>query len=142
MPLDTTNRNSTRAEAIAEAFAAITLTPRPKRAADAVAVEYYVASTLLSAAEKRRDLAKREAVAAKVIPNGGLEIGTHARIYVGEIVEISANVTPQADKLDGAGLVADLLAAGVRKALLARLVKRHTHEFAPAHRYVASLVTA
>jgi hypothetical protein len=139
MPLDST-RSATRAEAIAEAFAALTLGLRPKGAAPIAAVRYARSKMLLSLAEKEADEAKKDAIAAKVIPKGGLTVGAHPSIYADDLVTISANVVEQAAKIDGAGLAADLLQAGVKPALVKRLVAKHTHEFAPAHRYVASLV--
>ncbi len=138
MPLD----SATRTDAIAEAFDAIILTPRPKGNSDAVAAEYYVASVLLSRAEKRREAATKAATAAGVLPDHAkapLSVGTHPRVYAGELVEISATVVEQATKLDGEGLAADL-AALVKPAVLKRLVAKHTRRFNPSHRYSASLV--
>ena len=139
MPLDAT----TRTDAIAEAFAALSYGLRPKSNTDAVADEWAVASELLSQAEKRRERATKAAVAAGVLPDHAkapLAIGTHPRIFVGANVEISATVVEQAERLDGAALVADLLAAGVKAPLLKKLVAKHTKRFNPSHRYSASLV--
>jgi hypothetical protein len=102
-----------------------------------------VASYLLSAAEKRREAATKAAVAAGVLPDHAkapLPIGQHPGVYRGEVIEISAAVVAQADKLDGPGLVADLLAANVAPRLVKRLVAKNTRQFNPAHRYAASLV--
>lgn len=142
MPLDTT-RPPTKLDAIAESFAGIAIMPRAKSNVEATAVEYLTASTLLSLAEKRRERAAKDATAAGVLPDHAkapLSVGVHPRVYAGELVEISATVVEQAERLDGAALVTDLLAAGVKAPLLRRLVAKHTKRFNPSHRYSATLI--
>src|SRR4029077_2704672 len=105
MPLD----SATRTDAIAEAFAALSLGLKPKSNTDAVAVRYLRASMPLSLAEKEPEAATKEAVAANVLPDHAkapLSVGTHPRVYAGELVEISATVVEQATKLVADGLVA------------------------------------
>ena len=138
MPLD----SATRTDAIADAFAVLSLGLRPKSNVEATALEFLTSSTLLSLAEKRREAATKAATAAGVLPDHAkapLSVGTHPRVYAGELVEISAAVVEQATKLDADGLVADL-AALVKPAVLKRLVAKHTRRFNPSHRYSASLV--
>ena len=139
MPLD---GSTSKLDALAESFAGLTLTPRPKGNVEATAVEYLISSHLLSLAEKRREAATKAATAAGVLPDHAkapLSVGTHPRVYAGELVEISATVVEQATKLDADGLVADL-AALVKPPVLKRLVAKHTRHFKPAHRYSAVLI--
>jgi hypothetical protein len=144
--------NSIRAAAISDAigtsFATIgrgggTLMPRAGRGVGgAAAWEYYVASVLLKAADLRRERARRAAVAAGVLPDYAADpapIGTACIVYAGALVTIAVKVVSQGDRIDGAGLVADLVAAGVDRKLLRKLVRKHTTSFAGAHTFMASL---
>jgi hypothetical protein len=146
MPLDSA-RAASRTAAVADAFAEIgrangTAMPRAKGAQERVAYEYWVSSQLAQAAELRRERAKRAAIAAGVLPDyvtAPLAIGTMEVVYAGTLVTIGVKVFSQADKINTPGLVADLAAAGVPKAVLKKLLKRHTRSFAGAHVFAASL---
>ncbi len=149
MPLDAT-RAANRTDAIDAAFDSIgndaaTRLPRGRRNAEVAAEEYLIATRLLARAEKRRERAAKGAVAAGVLPDHRahpMPLGEHPAIWTGEYVTVSVSVVQQAAKLDTEGLIADLIEAGVKPALIERLRARRTTEFAPAHRFTAALVTA
>jgi hypothetical protein len=142
MPLDTAKPNVT--DAVAEGFAAIGYPPGTRNARDRLAEEYWSASLLSRLADARREKAKKAAVTGGVLPDHLAEpypIGTAATVYAGPTVTISLKVVPQADRVNTAALVADLQKAGVKPALLKRLVKKHTEQFGGAHIFTAALVT-
>lgn len=146
-PAERAQRATAKTAAIASAFGEIgrvngTMMPESKKPGDKLAWEYWAASELSSLAEKRRDAAKAAAVKGGVIPDYGahpLEVDTRATIYISDLVTISVDVTRQATKLNGLALVADLVAAGIKPALLKRLVKKHTKSFNGAHGITAVL---
>ncbi len=142
MPLDAT-KPAAKLDALADQLSAITLGLNPKGNTDAIGLRLARGWKLRSLIEKECEAAGKEAVAAGVLPDHAkapLSVGTHPRVYAGELVEISATVVEQAERLDGAALVADLLAAGVKAPLLKKLVAKHTKRFNPSHRYSATLV--
>jgi hypothetical protein len=149
LPLDAT-RAATRLDAIDAAFDAIgtdaaTRFPRGRRNSEVAAAEYLIATRLLSKAEKRRERAARAAVAAGVLPDHRahpMPLGEHPAIWSGEYVTVSVSVVQQAAKPDIDGLIADLIANGVKPALIERLRARRMIEFPPAHRFTAALVAA
>jgi hypothetical protein len=132
-----------RTAAVAGEFATIGTGVRIRDVQDKAAWEYWAASALLGLAEKRRDKAKKQAVAAAVIPNYAddpMPIGTAETVYSGAQVRIDVKVVEQATRVDVAALVIDLERAGVKLATLRRLVKKHTRTFNGAHILTASLV--
>jgi hypothetical protein len=137
IPLD---RTATITEAFGEIGIAL---PRSRNAQDKLADEYWAASVLAGLAEKRREKAKRAAVAGNVLPDHAahpLAIGTAETVYTGALVRIDVKVVEQADRVDVVGFVADLERAGVKLATLKRLRKKHTKSFAGAHVFTASLI--
>lgn len=147
MPLDSPTP-SDKATAIIDAFGEIgrvngTMIPRRSNAKDRIAYEYWVSSLLNRLSEARRDKARRAAVAGGVLPDHAanpMPVGTVETVYAGGLVTIAMKVVEQADRVDVAGLMADLEAAGVAAKLLKRLAKRHTRTFPGAHVFTASLV--
>lgn len=139
MPLDST-RPAGIVERIEAAVASIRLTAgRNPEPAD---VEYFVASVVQRAAERRRDKATRAAVAARVLPDhtkAPLSVGTHPGVYRGDEIEIACTVVEQPSRLDADGFCAALVEGGVKPALIKRLRSAHTTTYAPAHRFAASL---
>jgi hypothetical protein len=143
MPLDTAKPAGVT-DAIAEAFTAIGYPNESRNARDRLAEEYWSASLLSRFADARREKAKKAAVTGGVLPDHlthPYPVGTSETIYAGATVTINLKVVPQADRLNTAALVADLQKAGVKPALLKRLVKKHTETFGGAHIFTASLVT-
>ena len=146
MPLDAA-RASDRTEALTDAFAELgrangTAMPPTRKTKDKLAFEYWVASLLNRLAEARRDKAKRVAVAGGVLPDHAanpLPVGTSEIVFVGERVTIALKVVGQTDRVNVPALMADLVKAGVKPAVLKRLVKKHTESFAGAHVFTASV---
>jgi hypothetical protein len=146
MPLDST-RVTSKSAAVTDAFAEIgrangTSMPRAKGTQERPAWEYWVSSLLAQLAELRRERAKKAAIAAGVIPDHvtvPFPVGTAEVVYAGTLVTIGVKVVAQADKINVPGLVADLEAAGVKRAVLKKLLKRHTRNFSGAHIFTASL---
>lgn len=133
---------------IAAAFGEIgrvngTMMPKSNKSDDPAVYEYCVASLLTQLGERRREDAKKALVARGVIPDYSaqpLAVGTAETVYVSDLLTVGVKVTAQADRVNVLALVADLKAAGVKPALLKRLVKRHTKSFAGAHGITALLV--
>jgi hypothetical protein len=146
--LDTLRANA-RTAAINEAFAAIgaagdTKMPRAKGNTEPLAWEYHVSAHLLRIAEARKKKAQLAAVKAGVMFDPEKDpraVGTHAVVYAGELVEIVVDVTTAQSRLDAVALFDDLVFAGVKRALIDRLVARHTHENRAPHKFTSSLVT-
>ena len=142
MPLDAARLD--RTAAITAAFGAIgKLLPKPKNGKDAIAYELYAASLVASLADKRREDAKKAAIDAGVLPDYASDpypVGTEEVVYSGALVAIMLKVVGQADRVNAGGLVADLTEAGVKPALLKRLLKKHTSTFNGAHIFTASLI--
>jgi len=118
------------------------IVPRSAKVADAAAWEYWVSSLLLQLAERRREAAKRAATVARVLPdyiNEPFPVGTAETVYSGPLISIALKVVPQTPRVDVASLMADLAAAGVKPALLKRLLKKHTIEYAGAHVFTPTL---
>jgi hypothetical protein len=146
MPLDAakTLPKIGAAETINEAFAAIRFPNTARNARDRLAEEYWASSLLSRNADARREKAKRAAVTGGVLPDHlarPYPVGTSETVYAGATVTINLKVVPQADRVNTAALVAALEKAGVKPALLKRLVKKHTEKFGGAHIFTASLVT-
>lgn len=142
MPLDTTKSSVT--DAIAEDFSAIGYPPGTRNPRDRLAEEYWSASLLSRFADARREKAKKAAVTGGVLPDHLAKpypVGTAETVYAGATVTINLKVVPQADRVNTAALVADLHKAGVKPALLKRLVRKHTEQFGGAHIFTAALVT-
>jgi hypothetical protein len=150
MPLDAT-RAVSKTEAINEAFSQIgtaagngTRMPPSKRNTEPLAWEYFVAAHLNRLAEARKARAIKAAVAAGVMfdpEKQQLPVGSHSLVYAGDVVEIACSVSSPTVRLDGAALVTDLVEAGVKPALLKRLVARHTRENRAPHKFVGTLAT-
>lgn len=95
-----------------------------------------VAGQIGSLNDKVKDDAKKRLVSRGKLPDFSahpLPVGTVRTLYASDLLTASVKVTAQADRVEVAGLVADLVAAGVKPGLLKRLVKRHTRSFAGAH---------
>lgn len=146
--LDVPGANA-KTKAITDAFADIgvsieTSMPRSRGNKEPLAWEFLVARELKRLADARDKKAVREAVKAGVMfdpEKQPLVTGASAVVYAGDVVQISVDVgTPQA-RVDTVELVADLIAAGVNRAMLTRLVAKHTHESRAPHRFSGSLVT-
>ncbi len=131
------------AQAMAEIAESIqAMLPRRASATERAAAEYWGASIANQLAEAWRNRAKRLAVAQGVLPDHTADpypIGTSETVYVGTLVTVSLKVVEQADRVDVPGLVADLIASGIKPAVLKRLLRRHTKSFAGAHIFSASL---
>jgi hypothetical protein len=148
MPLKAARGND-RTGAVTAAFADIgragdTLLPRSRTTLDRLAEEFWRSQVLNRLAEKRKDESKAAAVAGGVLPDYKAEpspVGTAETVYSGATVAITLRVNAQADHVDVPGLVADLEKAGVKPAVLRRLVRKHTTSFGGAHVFTASLVT-
>jgi hypothetical protein len=150
MPLDTLKTSGKTlgrtgvTQLIAEAFGDIGYPPGSRSARDRLAEEYWSASLLSRFADARREKAKKAAVTGGVLRDHLAEpypVGTSETVYAGATVTINLKVVPQAPRVDTAALVADLQKAGVKPALLKRLVKKHTEQFGGAHIFTAALVT-
>jgi hypothetical protein len=136
-----------RTALITQAVAAIAenvqaMLPRQASDAEQAAADYWGASIVNQLAEAWRNKAKRQAVARGVLPDHTATpypIGTSETVYVGTLVTVSLKVVEQADRVDVPGLVADLIASGVKPALLKRLLRTHNKSFAGAHIFTASL---
>lgn len=147
MPLDAT-RTVTITDAVNDAFDGIdrmvgAMLPKGTTEPDRTSVRHYASSLVARKAEAWRDQTKRAAVAGGVLPDHSADpypVGTAETVFTGKYVVIGLKVVEQADRVDVAGLVADLAKAGVKPAVLKRLVKRHTRSFPGAHIYSASLV--
>jgi hypothetical protein len=142
MPLDSA-RPLDRTAAITDAFGEIERMTKTRNAKDRMAMEYWAASVLLGLAEKRRDKAKRAAVAGGVLPDHAahpMAIGTAETVYTGAQVRIDVKVVEQADRVDVPAMMVDLERAGVKLVTLRRLLKKHTKTFNGAHIFTASLV--
>lgn len=117
---------------------------KPKPNAKALAaMEYHLASTLARDAAARKKAAHKHAVSAAVLPdheNHPREPGTSEVCYDDGKIRIVLMVAEPIEKLDAAPLIEDLVKAGVKPAMLARLVKKHTYGTAPAHVFTSSLV--
>ena len=145
MPLDA-QAPATKTDALTATFAEI---GRPRGAAasrkptkDVLAWEYAVSSLLARLSDARRDKAKKAAIAGGVLPDyaaNPLPIGTADTVYVSPLVTIGLKVVAQAERVNVPNLVADLLAAGVKPAVLTKLIKKNTESFAGAHVFTASL---
>jgi len=146
--LDAPSANA-KAAAINESFAAIggtgdTRMPRAKGNSEPIAWEYHVASHLLRLADARKKKAQAAAVKAGVIfdhEKQPLCVGTNALVYAGEVVEIVVSVTTAATRLDTAGLFDAFEKAGLKRALIDRLVAKFTSDNRPPHKFVSTLVT-
>jgi hypothetical protein len=135
--------SATIAIAFAQVVHAIrTMAPQKASTKTLAAMDYYGSSAVAAIAEAWRGKAKKTAIALGVLPNYEAEpfdIGTAETVYTDAFTTISLRVTPQAPRVDVDGLVADLEAAGIKPALLKRLLKKHTRTFAGAHVFTASL---
>jgi hypothetical protein len=126
--------------AIAESIQA--MLPRRASTTERAAAEYWGASIVNQLAEAWRNKAKRQAVAQGVLPDHAATpypIGTSETVYVGTLVTVSLKVVEQADRVDVPGLVRDLIASGVKPAVLKRLLRKHNKSFPGAHIFTASL---
>jgi hypothetical protein len=131
MPLDSASTR-TRAVATNEAPEAI------------AAFEYHEASLGMRAAETRRVRAHAAAVRAGVLPDHlkhPMPVGTNEVVYADHAVSISVLVYAPIVGLDHGSFVADLLKAGVKPALIKRLMAKHTTETRPAHKFITAAVT-
>lgn len=148
MPLDSA-RSVSVTEAIAGAVAAIghddaTMISRSRNAQERAAGELLVAQLLSSLIEKRRDEAKRAAIACGVLPDYVAEpypVGTNETVFAGKSVTITLKVAAQALRVDVPGLLGDLEKCGVKPAVLKRLMKKHGNEGTGAHIFTATVAT-
>jgi hypothetical protein len=89
-------------------------------------------------------MTRNAAVAGGLLPDhtaDPMPVGTFETVYSGSLVTITVKVANQPDRVAVPALLADLEAAGVKAALLRRLVKKHSTSFAGAHTFTASLTT-
>jgi hypothetical protein len=141
-------RATEKTAAIADAFGEIgrvngTMMPDAGNAKDPLWWEYWVASVLAGLSDARRERAKKALVAAGKLPDYAahpLAVGAAETIYASALLSAGVKVTAQADRVDVAAVVADLVAKGVEARLLKRTVKRHTKSFNGAHIITAMLV--
>ncbi len=149
MPLDTTRAN-TMTESMTTAFqsighgAPVTMPRGGTKNTGPIAWEYLVSSILASAAEARKELARRNAVKAGVLPDHRKEprvVGTEAVVYEDGIVRIDLTVTTAGTRLDVGPLWDALERAGIARSKLDRLVAVHTLTNAAPHKFKPSLVT-
>lgn len=121
-----------------------TAMPTSDRNTENVAWEVHVASHLARLAEGRKEAAYKEAVRSGVMPDHKAEprcAGTNETVYGGDVVSINLSVRKGRPILDSARFIDDLLIAGVDRALVGKLVDKHTKQTAPAHVFTTSLVT-
>lgn len=146
MPLDST-RPPDRTAAVSDAVGEIgriirAMLPRKATEQDKLFADFWGFSLAQRLIEPLRDKSKRAAIAGQVLPDHSAKpfpIGTAETVYSSDLGSISMKVVEQADRLDVAGFVADLEKAGVRPALIKRLLKKHTKTFAGAHIFTATL---
>jgi len=118
------------------------LLPRAKTAASRAWVTYAVATRAVSLNEAWRETSKKALVASGSLPDyaaNPLPVGTVLTVYSDPLVTAGVKVVPQAPRLNVDACFADLLAAGVKPALLKRLRKKHTTDFSGAHILTALL---
>lgn len=118
--------------------------PRSKLNTEPVAWEYHVSALLVRQANARMEKAQKAAVKAGVMFDHEKEPrvpGTNEMVFAGEVVQIDLKVTTPRTKLDTDALFADLEKAGVRRALIDKLVDRHTHDNRAPHSFTSSLMT-
>jgi hypothetical protein len=116
--------------------------PKPNAKAQA-ALEYHVAATLARDAAARKKAAHKAAVSAAVLPDhetNPREPGTSEVCYDDGKIRIVLTVAEPIEKLDTAPFVDALVRAGMKPAVLARLVKRHTRTTAAAHVFSSSVL--
>lgn len=93
--------------------------------------------------DKAKDDSNKALIARGLLPNYAehpLPIGTSATIYASDLLTAAVKVTQQADRVDVAALVAELVAKElIKPGVLKRLVKKHTRSFAGAHSVTALL---
>lgn len=145
MPLDAA-RAASRTEALAHEFAQLgTVTPRGTPRKDLALHEYWVASSLRAWAEPRYRRALAALVELRVIrdPERFPEpVGTSRDVATGGFVSVRLTVAEPQERLDLPGFLADLEAAGVKRALIKRLRAKHTSVARAAHVFKPSLLTS
>ena len=118
--------------------------PPSGRNTEQVAWEMHVASHLARLAEGRKEAAYKAAVTSGVIFDHKAEpkcAGTNESVYNGDVVQIGVSVRKGRAVLDSSRFIDDLLNAGVDRALVGKLVDKHTKSTAAAHVFTTSLVT-
>lgn len=153
MPLDST-KAITKTEAINAAFLAIgtagdsdTAMPRERGAkipTEPIAWEVLASKHLRKAAEARYERAVKAAIKAGVIfdhKKAPLPDGTSKVVYKGTIVRIDLAVTTGRAGLDIEGFVEGVIKAGLKPALVTRLLAKHATTTAAPHEFTPSLVT-
>lgn len=150
MPLDGTIQQRPRAkpplgllEALADLERTLALLrPRARTAKDKLALDYWGASEAQRLGEAWREKAKRAAIAGGVLPDhtaDPLPVGTSTTVYASSLLTIGLKVVRQADRVDVAGLLADLEAYGVKPSVLKRMLKKRTELLGGAHIFRALL---
>ena len=119
--------------------------PKPKANAKALAaLEYHLAATLARDAAARKKAAHKAAVSSAVLPDhetNPREPGTSEVCYDDGKIRIVLTVAEPIEKLDTQPFVDALVKAGMKPAVLAKLVKKHTYSTAAAHIYTSSILT-
>ncbi len=118
------------------------LLARAKTTKSRAVLAYWAASRAGSQNDAWRDGAKKALIAAGVLPDytaTPLPVGSVETIYSDALVMLAVKVTQQASRLNVDAFVADLVEEGVKPALLRKLRKRHTTDFAGAHIITALL---
>lgn len=146
--LTTTEKNKL-VDKINMSFAAIgikngTTLPKGNANADPVAMEYWLATHLASLANKRKELAEKSAVLARVIidkekapkPAGTMEV-----VYASELVHIQLEVRSAAERVDVPLFIEQLEAAGVDINTIIKAQLCATKFSRPAHVFSAALLT-
>jgi hypothetical protein len=137
---ETPNVNGIARAALVNTLAS--LIARTKSSVSRKWVTYAVATQSQSLSEAWRDESRRALIACGALPDyraAPLSVGTQATIYSDALVTVGVKVTKQPPSLDVDACFADLLAAGVKPALLKRLRKKHTTAFNGAHILTALL---
>jgi hypothetical protein len=139
---ETPNANGIARAALVNTLAS--LIARTKTSVSRKWVTYAVATQSGSLNETWRDDAKKALIACGALPDYGKEplpVGTQLTIYSDPLVTVGVKVVAQAPRLHADAFCADLLAAGVKPAVLKRLRKKHTVEFNGSHILTALLAS-
>jgi hypothetical protein len=118
--------------------------PHSERNTENVAWELHVARHLSSLADGRKKAATKAAIQSGVIfdyENNPKPAGTTESVYNGDVVSVNVLVKKGRAILNSDSFINDLLNAGVDRALVGKLVDKHTKLSAPAHNFTTALVT-
>jgi hypothetical protein len=121
-------------------------TKQPKNDANnaAAAWEYFIAKHLLARAQKRKDLAEKNAIEAGVIiakdPKNLRFLGQHGPIYNNGDVMITLEVKKGAERVNTENLVSYLVLKGVKMKLLEEALEKSTTVFDPSYTFTPILL--